>query len=341
MASQSAQNDQTPISVWDFQNRLQKADGRSIRFARGFLKSKPDRWFPAFPGEWMPLLHSLGLLAKVNHVEAKVELPDTIEIGYGGSVDGESFGLFFDREAVRVIIESVVPGSFPEVRDLVLEYFARRFIATLSTTWSGGSSWEIAFDNRIDPFSTKFTGSIHIELSINNTPMSLWLGLGERLVEKLDGLWRRQISSASKIDQQVDVHIEIAQLAVPPADLVAYSRSGTVIDLEVPVSDIVTVRSQGRSLFVAKLMNLDGRLGLETLPIPPSNQILPDGMTRVAIEFGKITLDPLLLSEYSQAGILWDTGLGISENVLMVINGETVARSILCEYQGRFALSVS
>lgn len=341
MNQPSAQNEEPQLVVWDYENRLQKVDGLRIRLSKGFLKCKPDRWFPSFSSEWMPLLHSLGLEAKIASVTTTLELSTGLDVGYGGTVEGEGFGIFFDRDAVRGIIDSIVPGSFPEVRDLVLEYMARRVVATLASTWSGGSAWEIYFDNRVDPFSLKFLGAIKIELTLNTVPMVVWIGLGERAIDKLDGLWRRQVHSSTKNEPHMDLHVEVSQLAVPPTDLVAYTRSGTVIDLEVPITDTVTIRSQGRSLFVARIVNLDGRLGLETLPLPPTNQILPEGMTRVAVEFGKIVLDPQIVGEYSQPGTVWDTGLGLSENVLMVISGETMARAVLCEYQDRFALSVS
>lgn len=343
MSEESTQQQDGPeLLAWDYQRFLRKADGIQAQLSRGFLRCKPEKWFPALAAEWLPLAHSLSIDLKVAEVKPSLSLPEGLEVGYSGSIDGEAFGLFFDRDAVRMAIDVVVPGALPEARDIVLEYVARRFISTLASTWSGSELSEVQFDNRIDPFSIEIVGAVKLSLMVNSAPATVWIGLGRKMIERLDSLWRRQVQSTNKVVEGIsEVYLEIAQLAVPPSELVAYMRSGTVIDLEVPAVDSITVRVGSKPLFAVRMLNVSGRLALETLSTPPPNQVLPDGMTRVSIVFGKLSLDAHALAEYSQAGSLWDTGLTLSDTVQMVLNGEAVAQGILCTYDGRFALSVS
>lgn len=330
------------LLAWDFQRFLVRADGNQARLSRGFLRCRPEKWLPSLGAEWMPLAHSLGVDFRVHEVRPLLSLPDGLEVGYTAVVDGEPFGVFFDREAVRVMVDVIVPSSFPDARDLVVEYIARRFVSTLGSTWSGQDISSVQFDNRIDPFSLNPVGVVKISVAINGTAGTIWLGLGQNVIDKLDGLWRRQVQSTQSRSQDAvgEVFFEVAQLAVPPADLMAYTKAGTVIDLEVPAVDTLTVRSAVRPLFNAKMCNIDGRLGLEALPTAPSNQILPEGMTRLSICFAKVSQDSASISEYGQPGTIWDTGIALSDGVQMILNGDVVAQGILCTYDGRFALSV-
>lgn len=148
-------------------------------------------------------------------------------------------------------------------------------------------------------------------------------------------------STGKTSEGSVEIFLEVAQLAVPPADILTYTRSGTVIDLEVPAVDTVTVKSAQKLLFQSQMVNVEGRLGLETLSTPPPQQVLPEGMTRIGIVFGKFSVDSAILSENSQFGSLWDTGVLLSDSVQMILNGDVVATGTLCTYDGRFALSVN
>lgn len=330
------------LLAWDFQRFLQRADGVQAQLSRGFLRCRPEKWFPALGAEWMPLAHSLSVDFRIQEVRPMLSLPDGLDVGYAAAVDGEPIGIFFDREAIRVAVDVVVPGSFPDARDLVLEYIARRFVSTLATTWSGQSFSKVQFDNRIDPFSNQYLGVVKLSLVINGSPCAIWVGLGRNLVETIDGLWRRQVQSTQTRapDGVTEIFLEVAQLAVPPAELVAYTKAGTVIDLEVPAVDTLQVRTAMRPMFTARMCNIDGRLGLEALPTAPVNQMLPDGMTRLSICFVKLSLETAAVAEYGQPGTIWDTGIALSDNVQMVLNGDVVAQGILCTYDGRFALSV-
>lgn len=342
MGQETSESAAPELLAWDFQRFLQRVNTAQAQLSRGFLRCRPEKWFPSLSAEWLPLAHSLSVEFKVHEVKPVLNLPEGLDVGYTAVVDDEPLGIFFDREAIRVAVDVIVPGSIPDARDLVLEYLARRFVSTLSATWSGQNISKVQFDNRIDPFGVEYLGVVKLSLLINGSQCNLWVGLGSQLVDILDGLWRRQIQSTQTRAPEgvIDVFLEIAQLAVPPAELVAYTKTGTVIDLEVPAVDAITIRSSSKALFSAKMCNIDGRLGLEALPTPPVNQILPDGMTRISISFAKLSQEASSVAEFGQVGTIWDSGIALSDNVQMILNGDVVAQGVLCTYDGRFALSV-
>ena len=64
-------------------------------------------------------------------------------------------------------------------------------------------------------------------------------------------------------------------------------------------------------------------------------------MARISVVIGKLQVENVVVSENVSVGALWDTGLPLSNNVEMQINGEVLARGVLCTYEGRFAVHVS
>jgi hypothetical protein len=333
------------LESWQWRTALQPLDVKQATLAKGFLRSRPERWFPQISSEWLPLFHSLSAELRVTEVTPQRSIPEGLELGYGGSIDGEPFGMYFDREAIRMAIDVIVPGAYPESRDIVLEYIGRRIVATLKSTWVGSEKIDIVFDKRIDPFSVPLAGAVQITCSIHGHEAALWIGLGAATVERLDAMWKRQSQPVAKTTTQlpsgpVSVFFEVAQLAVPPADLVQYTQPETKIDLEVPVSDTIFIRTTERLLASAKMCQADGRLALEIASLNPAQPMLPDGMTRISVILGKMSVDSTVVQEYMSQGALWDTGIKLSDNVSMLLNGEQMARGKLHVYEGRFALNV-
>jgi hypothetical protein len=337
---------QEPIlEVWQWRTSLQPIDLSALKLAKGFLRSRPERWFPQLASEWLPLFHSLSSELRVTEVTPERSVPEGLELGYGGSIDNESFGLFFDREAIRMAIDVVVPGAYPENRDIVLEYLARRILATLKSTWVGSEAIELLFDKRIDPFSIPIAGAVKVSFTIHGNEATIWLGLGKSVVERLDAMWKRQNQPVQKTTTQVPsgvmtVFFEVAQLAVPPADLVQYTQPDTKIDLEVPLSDTIFIRTSERLLGSARMFQSDGKLAVETISMNPVQPILPEGMTRISVVLGKINVDSAVVQENVSPGTVWDTGIKLSDLVDMYLNGEIIARGKLSVYDDRFALNV-
>ena len=327
---------------WEPSRYLEQLGPEEVRYSRGFLRSKPERWFPGFAAHWMPLGHSLGVDFKVLDVRPLTTYPREFPIGFVGTVDNESIGLFLDETSAKNILEPITPGVLDPAREVVLEYLSRRLLSSLERCWSGPETSVVKFEPEGDPFSLSGVGAVRFQVQINGNPATVWLVLGRFMVDRLDGLWRRQIHSSSRQgDGNTEVHLEITQLAVPPSTLVEYVRSGTAVDLEVPAGDSIVLRSKGKGWLPAKLRAIGDRLGFEVQPGQAVTQSVPEGMTRLSICLGSISMDAAGLSEIAQAGAAVDTGLALSNRAVLLINNEKVGEASLCVYEGRFAISVA
>ena len=208
--------------------------------------------------------------------------------------------------------------------------------------WTGPAQSVVKYEPELDPQSVREAGAIKFSLSINGTNCTVWLGAGPGVIERLDGLWRRQVKAAirSQPGQLQLFTVELAQLAVPPSMLGDYTRTGAVIDLEMVVGDQVIVRADGKPLFPAKLCSVHDNFAVEAVPGTVAAPGVPDGSTRLSIEFLSANIDSSTIPEISQIGAIYDTGIPLSNEVSLIVNREQVARAVLCTYEGRFALSV-
>jgi hypothetical protein len=295
----------------------------------------------------MPLLASVGANASFVSAEPGIELPFGWSDVYLGSIDGEKVAVAADRDSTQNILELFLPGLLGSVNknlatDLFLEYLAIRIMSCLGNSWTGpqGSTVEYKSPGKFSEITDAV--GVMVTVSINGQRVKFFVACSEAYAAKFDGLWRRQLLSTNKgLERPADVGIEIAQLAVPPAMLVDYTRSGTIIDLEVALSDTVLLRNAGRPWVSARIGNCNGMLGIETISNSPPSAILPEGTTRLSVQFGNLTLDGPTMVELSQAGAAMVTDIDLNDQVQLVVNGERVADATLCTYEGRFAVSVN
>ncbi len=340
--SDIAKDDSTnSVQLWDPRRSLRRMEVHEERLSRGFLRCRPEKWFPGFASQWLPLAHALGWETRIAEVRPVAYAPRGCDTNFVGRVDGELLLISLDHEACREIADEVVPGALRVAEGVVLEYFARRFLVSLATSWSGPESSAVNFEAEIDPSDVVVAGAVKVSFAINTSQCTVWVGLRENWVERLDGLWRRQVrSSARTPNAPAVVHLEIAQLAVPPQMLADYLKRGTVIDLEVRASDTVTLRLGSKPWMPARLVDVGGMFGCEIAPGALSTPALAEGTTRLSVVLGSAALEPSELAELAQAGAVHTTKIPTSEKVILVINEDKVAEGRLCVYEGRFAIEV-
>jgi hypothetical protein len=336
-----SQSSSIPLIPFDPGRFLRRVEALEARFSRGLLRARPERWFPGFPTQWLPLAHSLGVELRVIEVRPILAFPRTLKHGFLATVDDEPFGIFTDETSFDVVVDAVAPESTAGARDIVGEYMARRLLSTLAQSWSGPEASTVRFLERASLLEFSPVTAIKLAVEFNGAPAVVWLLMGKMLSEKFDGLWRRQIRSSIKIaDAPTEVSIEVAQLAVPPSMLVDYMRAGSIIDLEVVSSDLVTLRQGSKAWLPARICAVNGNLAFEIVSGPVHAPPHPEGTTRLAIELGTLMLDANQLSEMSQVGAIFDTGQELTDKVSLSINSEKVGTATLCLYEGRYAISV-
>ncbi len=334
-------DDQSLAVPWEPSQVLRDVDTTDIRFSRGLLRSRPERWFPGFAAFWLPLAHSLGVEVQLVEVRPLLLYPPTLEQGFGARVDGEAIGILFDSASARVIADAVAPGCDSFAERTVLEYMIRRFVYSAICSWSAAESSRIEFDKDIDPFQESAAAAVKLTVMVNSNYCTVWTTLGRRLAERLDGLWRRQVHSQAKNEgSEGAVVIEIAQLSVAPTMFVEYAQPGAVIDLEVPVSDQVTLRLDGKTWMPARIAQNQASFVFESLPGPAVQLEIPEGTTRLSVELGAFTLDAQTVSELSQPGAYFQSTLDLSNRVAIVAQDKKIATGTLCTFEGRFAVVI-
>lgn len=337
----NAQNE-LELTDWKPEELLHKSSSSEAKLSRGFLRSAPEKWFPGFGMQWLPLIYSCGKDIKLKMVKPMSAAPAGLELGFCGSVDGEPIALLGSQASGKVLFEAFCPeavstASYP----ILLEYLARRLLKSLAVSWSGPESSMVMFEGELGAKRVNSAGAVMLELSVDNNPCQIWLLLGPVLVERLDGLWRRQLrSSARHTAGKNVVTLEIAQLAVPPSLLTDYLKSQAVVDLESVVTDKVTVRVDGKATHLMRLHNVDGKFGFEGLEDILPNPIMPEGTTRIGIELARFTFDPSQLAEISLSGSIFESEIKLGKRVNLVINNEKVGEADLMVYEGRFAMRV-
>jgi flagellar motor switch/type III secretory pathway protein FliN len=342
MVNETSENEGVVLTPWEPERVLRQVTSDEVRYSRGFLRSKPEKLFPALTAHWLPLAHSLGVELQVTEVRPLLGISGTPEVQFAGTVDGQPVALLCDLATKGVVLSAIAPTVISGAGEVVFEYMARRLLASLGDSWSGAEASMVLFDAEAQPLLNDLGGYVRIAGKINNNQFQCWVALSRALIDRLDGLWRRQWQSTSKGNDAGGVlRFEIAQLAVPPTMLGDYLRAGTVIDLEVPSSDGVVVRL-GQKVWASgrMLAGVNNSLAIEMNGPSLQTPVLPEGTTRLAIEVGSQQVDAASISELNQVGAILGTSIALSDAVQLVINGEVVGNAQLCSYQGRFAMTV-
>ena len=336
----------TNLSPWEPGRFMRTASASEVKLSRGFLRCRPERWFPGFAAQWLPLGHSLGVEIKM--IEAKPVLHSPLEqaASFVGSIDGEAIGFSIDPSSARVVTEAIAPGVMRGADEgagsVVLEYLARRLLTSLAAAWTGPQSSHVRFEPEMKLDEVGAVGDVRISFSVNGTPASVVVSLGRFLVERLDNLWRRQIhSTARAVEAGSVVALEIAQLAVPPSMLGDYLKSGTLIDLEARAGDTMTLRSGTKAWQLVRGCVSNGNYAFEMIAAGGPFPSLPEGTTRLSFSLGATKLDGTVIAELGQSGAMWDTAIPATDRVELLINGESVGEGRLGLYEGRFAVMVA
>jgi flagellar motor switch/type III secretory pathway protein FliN len=338
---EGTQDGEVALTLWSPERALRSVDPAVVRYSKGFLRCRPEKWFPGCAMQWLPLAHSLGIELKLVEAKTMIDAPRGLEVNFAGTIDSEPIGLAMELDGAEILLEAIVPGAKSAARKTVLEYMARRFLASLAISWSGPESTVVQFEPDLGADKIGEAGAVKLVAALNGNQVVFWILLGKGVVDKLDGLWRRQLQSTSKQNSgPMDAHLELAHLTVPPSMLSDYLKSGTTVDLEIPVGDAVVLVSNGQPWMPARLCRVDGAFAVETVAGPMPSFGLPSGTTRLSIELGRLHWDGSVAREMAQAGAIYDTGLKLQDRVQMVVNGEKVGDARLHSYQGRFVVSV-
>lgn len=333
---------QNPVGViqWDPQEALESCSSEEVLFSRGFLRCKPEKWFPGLGAQWLPLAHTFDRPFEVIGLKPTMKLPNITGLVSVALVDNEPLGLYIENTQKEVLLETILPKSHFVAKEVGADYLARRLLMTLVSSWSGPAVNDIEIDapSEFDP--ALFAGAIEISVSFSDSQFELWLLLSRKHVEMLDGMWRRQTSSFKRIAGSSDLRIQIAELAVPEAMIAEYTRTGAIIDLEVPEKRTATLLRGDVPWHKIELARLENSFGMQVLEDANAESALPPGTVRLSIELGHFSGEPEHLAEFSQVGAMMASPVPLTNRIEVRAGGEIVAVGRLCLYQDRFAATI-
>ena len=329
------------LDEWIPAESLSIADSKSIKYSRGFLRCMPQQWFPGFEAYWLPLAHSLGVDLSLVEVKPVLSVPSPLEYSFVGSFDNELMAVLIDHESAEVVLNAIVPGAPQSVKGVLAEYMSRRLLTSLGMAWSGPESSVMSYDSEKNIEDVPGEVGVKVIASVNGSSFTFWLLIGAELAERLGGLWIRQLKSTGQSQASAqNVSIELAHLSVSPSLLSSYLRTGAAVDLEIPVSDQITLLVNSRPWLPAKLSQLDGQMVIETTAGFPTITEIPQGTTRLSVQLGTLEFNESLVSAMAQPGAQYQTNLPLSDQAQLVINNEVVGSASIKVYQGHFVINV-
>ena len=338
---ESSEFKESVLEPWVPEKLLRQVDSSIVHYSRGYLRSHPERWFPGFSSDWLPLSHSLGVELKAVEIKPIIGVPRGQEFGYVGSIDDEPFAIIYDDTTAHVLADVLIPNGGHKSHRIVLNYLARRLVHSLAGSWSGSSSAVVRFEPNLPTTAIREAGGVKLVVSVNGSQVIIWFVLGKIMVERFDGLWRRQLLSHSKKrDHEGTLAIELANLNIPPTFLGQYVKQGNNVDLEVPASDLVNLYLDGKHWSSARLFQVDSNFGLEILATPNILPKTPEGTTSLSVQIGSMSIEPHLITELTQPGAMLATSINLSDQVEIVVRGEKVAAALVRLFQNNFAFEV-
>lgn len=345
MSSQGQISEQSEGDVegWEPRRVIREVSSREARLANGFLRCHPERWFPGFAERWAPIISVLGCELQVVEIKPTLVLPDESWQCFKGTIENEGLIIAIEPHSATLIADEVVPNVSSGIHTtLIVDYLVQRCMAVLGMSQTvSESAGGMIFHGRCSSDDVAIVAAVRLSLSLNSVPCSVVFAMGQDLVERMDRLWRRQVhSSARSVGDGSTLRFEIAQLGVPPHVLPEYVTKGTVIDLEVPVSDAVSLRIGSKLFMPARLVDIDGMLGCQTVQGVAPVLTIPEGTSRLSVEIAAAPVDHQMLAELGQVGAVFNTGRPIGNRVVLSINQDRVAEARLSVYQGRYAVEV-
>jgi hypothetical protein len=331
------------VEPWEPRRVIRSLDPREARLANGFLRCHPERWFPGFSERWTPLVSVLGCELQVLEIKPTLFLPDESWNCFKGSIEGEGVLIGIEPHTAQLIAEEIVPNVSSGAQNaMIVDYLMQRCMAVLGMSQTvSETAGAMIFHGRCSFDDVAAVAAVRLSISINSAPCAVVIALGQELVERMDRLWRRQVHSSSRLTSEDSaLRFEIAQLGVPPHLLSEYVTKGTIIDLEVSASDTVTLRVGSKLFMPARMVDIDGMLGCQTVQGTAPSLTLPEGTSRLSVEIASVAVDHNLLSELAQVGSVFNTGRPIGNRVVLSINQDRVAEARLSMYQGRYAVEV-
>ncbi|OVE79645.1 hypothetical protein BVY02_02625, partial [bacterium J17] len=187
--------DEAELMLWDCRESVRPIGTDEVRFSRGFLRADASAWFD-LSASWSPLFHVLGVQTSLVSTAQKLDFPDGLERLSVFEIEGERGVLGADNGTCNALVAAVAEseGLESQKSEIVLEYLERRLLSSVSSSWTGDGDLQFSYIPDGLPADVNISGVVSLQFKLQDTPCTLWFGLGPRAVENVDANCRSTLS---------------------------------------------------------------------------------------------------------------------------------------------------
>ena len=338
-----------PLIDWDAGSQLTLLDLEDLEYGSGFLQIDLGQFFQGAFEHWMLLLHSLNVKVTDIRVETSLAFPANLSRIVSFEVSGEPSVLGMGEAGIE-FFKTVLNKDFDDkAGDLLIEYFERRLLSAINSSWRGDSSLEANFVSHASESAVEVTGAVGLSFLANDKPIEIWFGLGPSAVSILDTSWKQIVRENNQnlitqygLKESVKLSASLGELKVSPTMLIDYMRSGALIELDILQTNQVLLNVNDNPWASGELRSFEDRYAVTIAQTDQDAIADIEGETRVQLVFDEIQVELEKFLELSQPGSSLVFNKLIGSPIHFVIGGERVAQARLktLDSSGRFALEV-
>ena len=327
---------------FDFAGQLPEIQKEVAELSVGFLRCRPEKWFPSISSHWLPFWHSLGIEIRIVEVKTSLKAPGSLEKGFYGVVDEERVAVCLEAESENILLSAVSPGIEVNAQKILLEYLARRFFSTIALSWSAEENAKVNFRSEILTHSFEEAGAVKITFSLNNSNCNLWILLGEKLVSRFDGLWRRQLVSPQK-EVNETVHsaaIELLACSMNEAEIRAQIKHGHFLSFAGNKLDLATLLIDEKPHLPVKICKVNDSFAFQTASAGLFSLPESEAKLRLSVRLPSFQIRSNNLAEVSQVSSYLISTISTKSPVEVFVQGKKLADAQLAYSLGNLGVLI-
>ncbi|MGA1190676.1 MAG: hypothetical protein ACO3XO_00195 [Bdellovibrionota bacterium] len=305
IASDEQEVGDTDFREWSASEDLLPIRPEVIRFSKGFLRSKPEVWFPGFAAYWLPLFHTFDIHQESIETTPLLDLSAVKGITFYGSLDGEMFSLIVSEALFDFIARVELPAASQTAKHLFIEYFARRFMTSLASSWSAQEGAVFQFHSDLGSPPVHCSAGVRLNFRLNGEMLSLVIGMSQGLLEKMDQLWITQmLRGVVHSRDSAGIRIVFGNTMLVPSEVGEVLSSGQMLPMNSGGSEEVLLLLDDTPWLEGKLWRHEGGIAFETIREVKEGVATEEGMTPVTFELGEIELSGRDIHLLAQPGAI-------------------------------------
>lgn len=225
--------------AWDWITALPRMSNNVYLCSKGFVNADLSVTFPGFADPWISFAQALGGSLRLEKISKHDYFPEDLNRVVSFEYAEEKGVIGYDAITQEAIATLLSPQITEDALDVALEYLELRLLSLLSKTFQIKGEDKFYFSDNEHTEEIEIISAVHLELSLANKKISIWFGLGKNLIEKISSFWLENYLPQFGVEIKKDdvLSLVLDQLAITPADLIDYTRVGSLIDLDRPFSN--------------------------------------------------------------------------------------------------------